>query len=48
MVEAGAAVDSEDLEKRCVENAIDYALLTTDTPFEEALVRYLGKRGRMG
>jgi hypothetical protein len=36
------------LEKRCVENAIDYALLTTDTPFEEALVRYLGKRGRMG
>ena len=36
------------LERRCVENAIDYALLTTDTPFDEALVRYLGKRGRMG
>jgi uncharacterized protein (DUF58 family) len=36
------------LERRCVENAIDYNLLTTDTPFDEALVKYLGKRGRMG
>ena len=29
------------------ENAIDYNLVTTSTPFDEALVRYLGKRGRM-
>jgi len=36
------------LEKRCVENAIDYNLITTSTPFDEALVSYLGKRGRMG
>jgi uncharacterized protein (DUF58 family) len=35
------------LEKRCMENAIDYNLVTTSTPFDEALVRYLGKRGRM-
>ncbi len=35
------------LEKRCLENAIDYNLVTTSTPFDEALVRYLGKRGRM-
>lgn len=36
------------LERRCVENAIDYNLITTATPFDEALVSYLGKRGRMG
>jgi uncharacterized protein (DUF58 family) len=36
------------LERRCVENAIDYNLVTTDTPFDQALVTYLGKRGRMG
>lgn len=36
------------LERRCVENAIDYNLITTSTPFDEALVSYLGKRGRMG
>ena len=36
------------LEKRCVENAIDYNLITTSTPFDEALVSYLGKRARMG
>lgn len=35
------------LERRCMENAIDYNLVTTSTPFDEALVRYLGKRGRM-
>ncbi len=35
------------LERRCVENAIDYNLVTTSTPFDEALVRYLGKRDRM-
>ena len=35
------------LERRCLENAIDYNLVTTSTPFDEALVRYLGKRGRM-
>jgi len=36
------------LERRCVENAIDYNLMTTETPFDQALVTYLGKRGRMG
>jgi len=36
------------LEKRCVENAIDYNLVTTSTPFDLALVSYLGKRSRMG
>jgi uncharacterized protein (DUF58 family) len=35
------------LERRCLENAIDYNLVTTSTPFDEALVKYLGKRGRM-
>jgi uncharacterized protein (DUF58 family) len=32
---------------RCVENAVDYNLVTTDTPFDRALVTYLEKRSRM-
>jgi len=35
------------LGERCLENAVDYTLITTDTPFDQALVAYLGKRGRM-
>ena len=35
------------LGERCVENAVDYTLMTTDTPFDRALVRYLEKRSRM-
>ena len=36
------------LEQRCGENARDSNLVTTSTPFDEALVSYLGKRSRMG
>jgi uncharacterized protein (DUF58 family) len=32
------------LERRCKENAIDYNLVTTETPFDNALVTYLNKR----
>jgi uncharacterized protein (DUF58 family) len=32
---------------RCAENAVDYNLVTTDTPFDAALVAYLEKRSRM-
>jgi len=32
------------LERRCKENAIDYNLVTTETPFDSALVTYLNKR----
>jgi uncharacterized protein (DUF58 family) len=32
------------LERKCKENAIDYNLVTTETPFDQALVSYLNKR----
>jgi uncharacterized protein (DUF58 family) len=35
------------LERRCKEHAIDYNLVTTETPFDQALVRYLSKRRRL-
>jgi uncharacterized protein (DUF58 family) len=35
------------LERNCKENAIDYNLVTTVTPFDQALVSYLNKRQRM-
>jgi uncharacterized protein (DUF58 family) len=34
----------EELERACKQNAIDYNLMTTDTPFDHALVSYLNKR----
>jgi uncharacterized protein (DUF58 family) len=34
----------EELERTCKQNAIDYNLMTTDTPFDHALVSYLNKR----
>ncbi len=36
------------MKKSCRENAIDYQLLQTDTPFDLALVHYLQKRKRLG
>ena len=36
-----------DLERGCMENAIDYNLVTTETPFDQALVSYLNKRRRL-
>lgn len=35
------------LERKCKENAIDYNLVTTETPFDQALVSYLNKRRRL-
>ncbi|UCF04246.1 MAG: DUF58 domain-containing protein [bacterium] len=35
------------LERECKENAIDYNLITTETPFDQALVSYLSKRRRL-
>jgi uncharacterized protein (DUF58 family) len=35
------------LEQECKENAIDYNLVTTETPFDQALVSYLNKRRRL-
>ena len=35
------------LERRCKEHAIDYNLVTTETPFDQALVSYLNKRRRL-
>jgi uncharacterized protein (DUF58 family) len=35
------------LERECKENAIDYKLVTTETPFDQALVSYLNKRRRL-
>ncbi len=35
------------LERECKEDAIDYNLVTTGTPFDQALVRYLNKRRRL-
>jgi uncharacterized protein (DUF58 family) len=35
------------LERECKEDAIDYNLVTTETPFDQALVRYLNKRRRL-
>ena len=36
-----------ELERECKENAIDYYLVTTETPFDQALVSYLNKRRRL-
>ena len=36
-----------DLERGCKEHAIDYNLVTTETPFDQALVSYLNKRRRL-
>lgn len=35
------------LERECKESAIDYNLVTTETPFDQALVAYLNKRRRL-
>lgn len=35
------------LERECKEDAIDYNLVTTETPFDQALVKYLNKRRRL-
>jgi uncharacterized protein (DUF58 family) len=35
------------LERECKKNAIDYNLVTTETPFDQALVSYLNKRRRL-
>jgi uncharacterized protein (DUF58 family) len=35
------------LERECKENAIDYKLVTTEMPFDRALVSYLNKRRRL-
>ena len=35
------------LERECKEHAIDYNLVTTETPFDQALVGYLNKRRRL-
>ncbi len=35
------------LEQRCKEDSIDYNLLTTGTPYDQALVSYLNKRRRL-
>jgi len=35
------------LERGCKESAIDYNLVTTETPFDQALVSYLNKRRRL-
>jgi uncharacterized protein (DUF58 family) len=35
------------LERGCKEHAIDYRLVTTETPFDQALVSYLNKRARL-
>jgi len=36
------------LERGCRNHHIDYNLITTDTPFDQALTAYLGKRQRIG
>lgn len=38
----------EKLERGCRNHHIDYNLLRTDTPFDQALTAYLGKRQRLG
>jgi uncharacterized protein (DUF58 family) len=35
------------LERGCKEDAIDYNLVTTETPFDQVLVKYLNKRRRL-
>ena len=35
------------MERSCKENAIDYNLIRTDSPFDRALFSYLSKRQRM-
>lgn len=37
---------TESYKSECVKNNIDYVLLTTETPFDIALLRYLNKRGK--
>jgi hypothetical protein len=36
------------LERGCRKHQIDYNLLRTDTPFDQALTAFLGKRRRLG
>ena len=36
------------LDRGCKKHQIDYNLLTTQTPFDQALTAYLNKRFRMG
>lgn len=38
----------ETIERGCRNHQIDYNLLTTDTPFDQALTAFLGKRQRLG
>jgi hypothetical protein len=38
----------EKLERGCRSHQIDYNLLRTDTPFDQALTAFLGKRQRIG
>lgn len=38
----------ENYKRECRENAIDYVLLDTTTPFDKALMEYLTKRRRLG
>lgn len=38
----------ESYKRECRENAIDYLLIDTATPFDTALFEYLNKRMRMG
>ena len=38
----------ENYKRECRENAIDYLLLDTSTPFDKALMEYLTKRRRLG
>jgi uncharacterized protein (DUF58 family) len=39
---------TDKLERGCRNHAIEYHLLRTDTPFDQALTAFLGKRERMG
>jgi hypothetical protein len=38
----------DNLNRGCRDHQIDYNLLRTDTPYDQALTAYLGKRQRMG
>ena len=38
---------TEQYRRRCREQRIDYVLLDTRTPFDQALLAYLGKRTRL-
>jgi len=38
---------SKDYERACLDNRIDYVRLSSDTPYDVALLRYLEKRKRL-